>query len=177
MGKSRQRCAGGAFWCMFVSVPHSTIKHMFSFFKKQPAPNTEHKSFVDGTTKLFSDLTSNQKKSIFVLVMHFFPEQKHFTKQNEVPITRLAEQYELVLDSTIDDFVDSKDNKFFLDVRNLPVSQKKMVATMILGFHKFAPLPTSEMVEHFDLMERAGISLNMYNEVIRDYEIASGNIK
>ena len=109
--------------------------------------------------------------------MHFFPEQKYFTKQNEVSITRLAEQYELVLDSTIDDFVDSKDNKFFLDIRNLPVSQRKMVTTMILGFHKFAPLPASEMVEHFDLMERAGISLDMYNEVIHDYGMASGNVK
>jgi len=150
---------------------------MFSFFKKQPAPITEHKSFVDGTTKLFSDLTSNQKKSIFVFIMHFFPEQKYFTRQNEVPITRLAEQYELVLGSTIDDFIDSKSNKFFLDVRSLPVSQKKMVTTMILGFHKFAPLPTSAMAEHFDLMERAGITLEMYNEVIRNYEIASNNFK
>ena len=48
---------------------------------------------------------------------------------------------------------------------------------MILGFHKIIPLPASAMVEHFDLMEQAGISLGMYNEVIRDYEIASRHNK
>lgn len=150
---------------------------MFSFFKKQPTPVNEHASFIAGATSLFSDLNSKQKKSIFIFLMNFFPEEKYLTRQTQVPATRLTEQYEMVLDASTDDLISNNDDKYLSDVTGLPISQKKMVATMILGFHKIVPLPASAMVEHFDIMERVGITLNMYNEVIRDYQVESSRNK
>ena len=49
-----------------------------------------------------------------------------------------------------------------------------MIAMMIFGFHKVVSMPVSAMVEEFDFMERGGITMELYNDAIRDFEKLSG---